>query len=175
MFWPGMGDPTKRRETIKFLLITAAVGISVGAITSIVLGDLAQGDPLKVCINDRVTPYNLHATLEIYIDGNRADIPANVGFDEEGCQRSLYTLSNDGTIYASWEEAYPFEIGHFLWAWNFPLRDMDTTKSRILVNGVETSEFISTPIIDGMTYIGEFTSKEYDIAKDHDFLPPDKE
>ena len=38
-------------------------------------------------------------------------------------------LTNDGTIYAEWEEEYPFEIGHFLWMWDFPLRDMDQSKS----------------------------------------------
>lgn len=174
MFFFGLGDPTKRRKTIKFLLITAGIGISVGFISSTILGELSLNDPLKVCIENRVTPYNLRATLELYIDGNRVDIPANVGFDEDGCQRSLYTLTNDGVIYASWEEQYPFELGHFLWAWDFPLRDMDTSKSRILVNGVETLEFINTPFVDGKTYIAEFTSKAYDIAKDHDFLPPDE-
>lgn len=174
MFWPGMGDPTKRRKTLKFLLITAGVGISVGLISSTILGEFSRNDPLKVCINDRITPYNVKSTLELYIDGNRADIPANIGFKEDGCQRSLYTLSNDGTIHASWEEPFSFELGHFLWTWEFPLRDMDTTKSRILVNGVETSDFINTPLIDGKTYTAEFTSKAYDTSKDYDFLPPDE-
>ena len=36
------------------------------------------------------------------------------------CHRTMYTLTNDGTIYAEWEEEYPFEIGHFLWMWDFP-------------------------------------------------------
>ena len=175
MFWPGMGDPTKRRKTLKFLAITAAVGISVGLVSSTLLGELAKNDPLKVCINERVTPYNLRATLELYVDGNRADIPANIGFKEDGCQRVLYTLTNDGVFHASWEEPYPFELGHFLWVWEFPLRDMDTSKSRILVDGTETDDFIRTPIQDGRTYTAEFTSKAYDTAKDYDFLPPDEE
>ncbi len=174
MFWPGMGDPTKRRKTLKFLLITAAIGISVGVVSSTLLGELARNDPLKVCINDRVTSYNISATLELYVDGVQADIPANIGFSEDGCQRTLYTLTSDGAIHASWEEEYPFELGHFLWVWEFPLRDMDQSKSRILVNGAETGDFINTPLIDGRTYTAEFTSKAYDTAKDHDFLPPDQ-
>ena len=31
MNWPGMGDPYKRNKTIKFLLITAAIAITIGA------------------------------------------------------------------------------------------------------------------------------------------------
>ena len=47
----------------------------------------------------------------------------------ESVKELMYTLTNDGTIYAEWEEEYPFEIGHFLWMWDFPLRDMDQSKS----------------------------------------------
>ena len=142
MIWPGMGDPTKRRKTIRFLIITAIIGISVAAGSTMLQQLVNIDNPLKVCINDRDTPYKIKASLELYVDKNKADIPANIGF-ENGCQRTLYTISDDGTIYAEWEEEYPFEIGHFLWTWDFPLRDMDQTKSRILVNG-KVSETSST-------------------------------
>ena len=140
-----------------------------------------QSDPLKVCINDRNTPYKITATLELRVDGNRADVPANIGFDnvEEGglfdsvCQRTLYTITDDGVIYAEWEEEYPFEIGHFLWIWDFPLKDMDLSKSRIIVNGVESKLFINEPLVQGYHYKAEFTSKEHEGSKDTDFLPPD--
>ncbi len=58
----------------------------------------------------------------------------------------MYTLTDDGTIYAEWEEEYPFQIGHFLWMWDFPLRDMDQSKSTCYVNGKESSHFINHPI-----------------------------
>ena len=66
-----------------------------------------------------------------------------------------------------------FEIGHFLWVWDFPLKDMDLTKSRILVNGMESELFINSPLVQGQHYKAEFTSKEYEESKDKDFLPPD--
>ena len=172
MIWPGMGDPAKRKQTLRFLLITAVIAISVGVGSSIVQSQLSISDPLKNCINTRDTPFKISATLELYIDGLKADIPANIGF-EEGCQKSLYTITNDGTIYAEWETEYPFEIGHFLWIWDFPLRDMDQTKSRVLVNGVESSDFIRAPLVDGYHYKAEFTSKAYDESKDTDFMPPE--
>jgi len=66
-----------------------------------------------------------------------------------------------------------------LWTWStyhergFPMRDMDQSKSRILVNGVESTDFISAPLVDGYHYKAEFTSRGYDESKDRDFLPPD--
>ena len=173
MFWPGMGDPAKRKKTIRFLIITAIIGISV-AVASIFIQQLLNEDnPLKVCINNRGTPYKITATLELFVDNQKADIPARIGFEEGGCQRSLYTLSDAGTIYAEWEDEYPYEIGHFFWIWDFPLRDMEQSKSRILVNGVQSEHFINSPLIDGYHYTAEFTSKAYEESEDTDFLPPD--
>ena len=181
MRWPGLGDPRKRRKTIRFLIILLMVGVAVGVTSSVLQGFLGQGDPLKVCINNRDTPYKITATLELRVDGNKADIPANIGFDnveEDGlfdsvCQRTLYTITDDGVIHVEWEEEYPFEIGHFLWIWDFPLKDMDLSKSRIVVNGVESKLFINEPLVQGYHYKAEFTSKEHEESKDTDFLPPD--
>jgi hypothetical protein len=129
-------------------------------------------NPLKVCINDRNTPYKIKATLELIVDNQKADIPANIGIDDN-CKRALYTLTDDGTIYAEWEEEYPFEIGHFLWVWDFPLRDMDQSKSAVYVNGEKSEHFINAPLQDGYHYKAVFTSKAYDTSKDTDFLPPE--
>ncbi len=85
----------------------------------------------------------------------------------------MYTLTDDGTIYAEWVEEYPFEIGHFLWSWDFPMRDMELSKSKIIVNGKESPHFINELMVDGYTYRAEFISKDYDTSKDADFLPPD--
>ena len=112
MRWPGTGDPRRRKKTIRFLIILLIIGVVVGVSSSIIQGWLGQSDPLKVCIEDLHTPYKMSVTLELYVDGNKADIPANIGFEgiidelglESDCQHSLYTLTNDGTIYAEWVE-----------------------------------------------------------------------
>ena len=172
MNWPGMGDPTKRKKTLKFLGITAIIAISVGVGSSLIQGQMNLDNPLKVCINDRDTNYEISVKLELYVDKQKAEIPANIGF-EDGCQRSLYTLNDDGIIYAEWTEEYPFEIGHFLWSWEFPMRDMEQSKSKIIVNGKESPHFINELLVDGYTYRAEFTSKDYDTSKDADFMPPE--
>jgi len=175
MIWPGMGDPYKRKKTLKFLAITAIIAISVGLGSTVIQGQVDKSNPLKVCINDRETPYKIKATLEIIIDDLPTLIPANInaGLNDEECQRTMYTLTDDGTIYVEWEEEYPFQIGHFLWMWDFPLRDMDQSKSTIYVNGKESTHFINHPLQDGYHYRAEFTTKAYDESKDSDFLPPE--
>ncbi len=167
-----MGDPAKRKQTIRFLIITAAIGAIVFLGAQGVMSQLSKDDPLKNCIDKRNTHYKISATLELFVDDKKADIPANIGFEEE-CQRSLYTLSNDGVIHVEWDEEYPFQIGHFLWIWDFPLRDMDQSKSKIYVNGILSNDFINAPLVDGYHYKAEFTSKAHDSSKDKDFLPPD--
>ena len=181
MQWPGTGDSNKRRKTIRFLIILLIIGVSVGVTSSIIQGFLGQSDPLKVCINDRNTPYKISVTFELYVDGNKANVPANIGFGDSlgddllasDCQRTIYTLTDDGTVYVEWEEEYPFEIGHFLWIWEFPMKDMDETKSRILADGKESDSFIHTLLKDGSVYRAEFYSEGFDQSKEVDFLPPD--
>ncbi|NMJ67744.1 MAG: hypothetical protein EX274_02545 [Marine Group I thaumarchaeote] len=180
MRWPGTGDPRRRKKTVGFLIKLLILGVSVGVTTFVILGYLGQSDPLKVCIEDRNTPYKLSVTLELYVDGKKANIPANIGFGDSlgddllasDCQRTMYTLTNNGTIYAEWEEEYPFEIGHFLWIWDFPIKDMDDSKTRVMIDGKETDEGIHVHLKDGSVYRAEFYSKEFDESKEADFLPP---
>ncbi len=167
-----MGDPYKRKQTLRLFVVVAIVFGVVFFGAQAVVTQLQKNDPLKNCIDDRDTPYKVSATLELIVDGRKADIPANIGFDED-CQRALYTLSNDGVIYAEWQEDYPFEIGHFLWTWEFPLRDMDQSKSQIYVNGIVSDDFIRTPLVEGYNFRVDFTSTAFDSSKDTDFLPPD--
>ncbi len=171
MIWPGMGDPYKRKKTIKFLLFSAAIGAVAVIFTTMVVNPFIGEQPRSACINDIEKNWKISFTIEVFIDNQKADIPANIGFMDGGCQRAIYTLSDDGTVYAEWKDDPEFEIGHFLWIWDFPLRDMEQSKSTMYVNGQESEHFISHPLQDGYHYKVEFTSKDYDTSKDTDFLP----
>ena len=173
MKWPGMGDPYKRSKTIKFLILTAIIGGAAAAFSTVIQDELNKDNPLReLCVNEKNPTFKIKATLELIVDGQEAEIPAKIGFNQdETCHRTMYTLTDDGTIYAEWIEEYSFEIGHFLWMWDFPLRDMDQSKSQMFVNGKESEHFINHPLQNGYHYRAEFTSKAYDEAKDKDFLP----
>ncbi|HXU95166.1 MAG TPA: hypothetical protein VFP45_01900 [Candidatus Nitrosotalea sp.] len=172
MFWPGMGDPTKRKKMLRFLAISAAVGVSVVLISTTLISQVKAQDPLyHKCLNGLSVQYHVSASLEVLVDGkkwikpvdatNNTDIPQN-------CERSMVFL-DDGTIRGAWVKKYPFEVGQFLWMSNFPLRDMDEDKSKIFVNGAESSDFIHTPVQDGVHYRAEFTTKN---AGAPTFTPP---
>jgi hypothetical protein len=173
MIWPGTGDPYKRKKTLKFLGLSAGIGAVAVLITILVVNPFIGEQPRNACINNIERDWKISFTVELYVDNQRADIPTNIGFMEGGCQRAIYTLSNDGTVYAEWKEDPHFEIGHFLWIFKFPLRDMDETKSKLYVNGRESENFINTPLQDGYHYKAVFTSKAYDESNDKDFLPPE--
>lgn len=170
MKWPGMGDPYKRKKIIRFLGLSAGVGFITVLITVLVVNPFMGEQPHNACINNIEKNWKMSFTVELYVDNQKADIPAKVGFTE-GCQRAIYTLTDDGTVYAEWKEDPQFEIGHFLYIFKFPLRDMDEAKSKIYVNGRESENFIKTPLQNGYHYKAVFTSKEYDESKDKDFLP----
>ena len=90
MIWPGMGDPYKRKKILKFLAITAIIAISVGLGSTLVIGQLDKNNPLKVCIENRETPYKIKATLEIIIDDLPTPIPANINTGLDGkCQKEI--------------------------------------------------------------------------------------
>ena len=105
MIWPGTGDPYKRKKTIRFLMISAIIAISIGAVGSLLQDQFSQNDPLKVCIDNRETPYKMKVTLELIIDDLPTEIPANInaGVNDEECKRTMYTLTDDGTIYVEWK------------------------------------------------------------------------
>jgi len=172
MIWPGMGDPSKRKKTLRYLAITAAIGIGIALTNTLVVQKLIKADdPLYQCINGREINYQISATLEIYVDGVKQDIPANVGITNN-CQRSLYTLSDDGVIHAAWTKEYPFQLGHFLWVMGFDIRDMNDVKSKVYVNGVESPDYINTLLQDGAHYRAEFVSNENSSSGAPTFTPP---
>ncbi|QLH07553.1 hypothetical protein [Nitrosopumilus ureiphilus] len=170
MIWPGTSDPYKRKKTFKFLAITAGIGIVAVMFTLLVVNPFIAGQPRSACINDIDTNWKIQFTVEIIVDNLKVPIPANVGITDE-CQRAIYTLSDDGTVYAEWTEDPEFEIGHFMWIFKIPLKDMDQTKSSIYVNDKESPHFSHHPLQDGLHYKIVLTSKDYDSSKDKDFLP----
>jgi len=172
MFWPGMGDPTKRKKMLRFLAISAAVGVSVVLISTTLISQVKAQDPLyHKCLNGLSIQYHVSASLEVLVDGKKWIRPLDTANDTsipQNCERSMVFL-DDGTIRGAWIKKYPFEVGQFLWMSNFPLRDMDEAKSKIFENGAESPDFIHTIVQDGVHYRAEFSTKN---AGAPTFTPP---
>jgi hypothetical protein len=160
MFWPGMGDPTKRKKMLKFLIISAVIGVAVVLISTTAISKIKEQDPLyHKCLNGLDINYHISASLDIIVNGKKWIKPVTSDVNTpKDCERSM-VFSDDGTIRGAWTKKYPFEVGQFLWISNFPLRDMDESKSKIYSNNVESSDFIHTIIQEGVHYKAEFTTK----------------
>ena len=170
MKYPGMGDPYKRNKTIKFLVLSAIIGAIAVLLTSLIVNPMIGQQPHNACINDIDTNWKISFTFEIITDGLKGEVQPNIGMTED-CQRAIYTLSNDGTVYAEWIEDPDFEIGHFLYISKFKIRDMEESKTEIYVNDRLSDMGLKTPIQEGHHYKAVFTTKDYDSSKDKDFLP----
>jgi len=170
MKWPGATDPYKRNKTIRFLIISAGIGAAAVLLTTMIVNPSIASQPHNACIDDLNTHWRISFTFEMVKDGLKAEIQPNIGITEE-CQRAIYTLSNDGTVYSEWTEDPNFEIGHFLYISGFKIRDMEESKTEIFVNDKLSDNGLKTPIQDGYHYKAVFVSKGYDESKDRDFLP----
>ena len=53
------------------------------------------------------------------------------------------------------------------------MKDMDESKSRIVMDGKESDKGIHTLLKDGSVYRAEFYSEGFDESQESDFLPPD--
>ena len=107
MKWPGTGDPYKRKKAIKFLVISAAVGAIAVLLTTVGVNPMIAKQAHNACIDDMETDWKISFTFEMIMDGQKAEVQPNIGISDE-CQRAIYTLSNDGTVYAEWSEKSKF-------------------------------------------------------------------
>ena len=108
MIWPGTGDPYKRKKAIKFLLISAAIGGIAVLLTTVGVNPMIAKQAHNACIDEMDTDWKISFTFEMVMDVQKAEVQPNIGITEE-CQRAIYTLSNDGTVYAEWTENPNFE------------------------------------------------------------------
>ncbi len=105
----------------------------------------------NACIDDMDTDWKISFTFEMIMDGQPAEVQPNIGIRDE-CQRAIYTLSNDGTVYAEWVENPDFELGHFLYVAKFPIRDMEESKTEVYVNDRLAENGLKTPLQDKYHY-----------------------
>jgi len=124
MKYPGMGDPYKRSKTIKFLVLSAIIGGIAVLLTSLIVNQMIGEQEQNACIDDIDTNWKVSFTFEMIMDGQKAEVQPNIGITED-CQRAIYTLSNDGTVYAEWKEDPNFEIVQFLSISMFKIRDIE--------------------------------------------------
>lgn len=67
------------------------------------------------------TVFHIHANLEVFTDGKKQKVPANVGINQDSqFITSLHTHTDDGTIHMEAVQPFPFKLGQFFEVWNVP-------------------------------------------------------
>ena len=67
------------------------------------------------------TVFHIHAHIDIYTDGKKQTVPANIGIDQASqFLTSLHTHATDGVIHMEAVQPYKFTLGQFFKIWNVP-------------------------------------------------------
>jgi len=69
------------------------------------------------CTSDAETQYHIHPHLQIIINGQTQEIPADIGI-ENNCLHPIHTHDNSGTIHIESPEKRDFTLGDFFTVWN---------------------------------------------------------
>ena len=95
-----------------------------------------------MCTTDMATQFHIHPHLEIVINGQGQEIPANIGI-AFSCMNALHTHDNSGTIHVESPEKRDFTLSDFFAVWNKPF-----AKDQILYAKVDGSHIIKV-MVDG--------------------------
>jgi hypothetical protein len=64
------------------------------------------------------TIYHVHSQLQVYVNGKKTTVPANIGIDQaKGLLESLHTHDDTGIIHQEAVEPYAFTLGQFFTIW----------------------------------------------------------
>jgi hypothetical protein len=99
--------------------------------------------------------FHIHPILEIVINGEKIEVPANIGV-EETCMTALHTHTPDGVIHVESPEKRDFTLADFFAVWEQPFsRDEilaykadDQHHIRVTINGREVDTYENTVLRD---------------------------
>lgn len=153
-------DADKKKRLIRSMIALAVIAVGAGVATNLIAQQFRMGDPLYQCIESDNLPYRAFVNLSINIDGRPMEVPAGIGITDD-CVRPIHTRDNSGLVRVVYYEPFDFTLGHFLWYWNFNIREYDAT---VFVNGVQQEQFLDIALRDGMSIHIDFKSKSSPIV-----------
>lgn len=93
--------------------------------------------------------YHAHALLSVFVDGEQAPVPANIGIDEATRTVSpLHTHEPNGVVHMEADDPYPFTLGQVFAVWGVAfadgqlggLRDAGSRSLQVYVNGERVTQ-----------------------------------
>ncbi|MBU6501084.1 MAG: hypothetical protein KGJ89_03075 [Patescibacteria group bacterium] len=92
------------------------------------------------CTTDMFTTFHIHPHLQILINGQQQDIPANIGITL-ACMHPIHTHDTSGTLHVESPEARDFTLADFFAVW-----DKTFNQNQILDNTIDDSHIIKVMV-----------------------------
>lgn len=154
-----------------FMIIVLVIGVALfifsptsnkGAKTQRTNREVALG-----CTSDMATKFHIHPRLEIVINGEKRQIPKNIGV-EPSCMNPLHTHEDDGTLHVESPEQRDFTLADFFAVWNksFTREQILDQKIdaehviRVMVNGKPSEEYENLILRDKDNIVINYETKE---------------
>lgn len=107
------------------------------------------------CTTDMATKFHIHPHLEININGERQEIPADIG-DSPTCLNALHTHDATGELHVESPERRDFTLADFFAVWNKTYSKDQILDSKVdgehvireTVNGQEVADYENTVLRD---------------------------
>jgi hypothetical protein len=111
----------RRRKRKSMMIVIPIIVALTGAAAA---GALVYQPPKAVAINgvechkSEQLNYHVHAHLDVFVDGNRHEVPAKIGIlSSPSCFFWLHTHDGDGVIHIEAPQTREFTLGQFLDIW----------------------------------------------------------
>lgn len=113
--------------------------------------------------------YHVHSQLSVYVDGDRIEVPANIGIDQTAQFASpLHTHQPFGVIHLEADNPYPFTLGQVFAVWGVEFddgrlgdfRDEGDRTVQVYVNGKPARNPVEQPLADGDNIVVAYGTPE---------------
>ena len=119
------------------------------------------------CTTDMATQFHIHPNLEIIINGQKQEIPTDIGI-VDGCMNALHTHDTTGEIHVESPEKRDFTLDDFFAVWKktynknqiFDHKVDDSHIIRQTVNGKENQEYENIILRDDDQIIISYEEKK---------------
>lgn len=150
---------------MKAVILTIVGSIGLLALVLFLRGDpeaprdysgLSNRDLALLCDKEMAGGYHIHPTLEIVANGQKVDVPVNIGV-QQTCMSALHTHSPDGLIHVESPVERDYTLGDFFAVWGRPFSPNEvltyktdaTNRIRVTVNGTEVDTYENTILNEG--------------------------
>ncbi len=147
------------------------IGVTVLVFVAIVAGSVQTNKnftPAAQCVQHSTSlSMHIHPVLEVYLEGQKVPIPANIGIDPS-CMKALHTHDDTGTIHIEYPQQHDFVLGDFFENWGMAFsKDKlidktadDTHTITMTVDGQPSDEYENLVMKDAQKIVIRYEAKQ---------------